>query len=248
MKLRRITRHGLTLTAVAGIAGVLLATSAAGGSAASTAPEWAACPADLVTTVPLECATVPVPLDYDAQDSERIQIMISRLASASPTERRGILLTNPGGPGYGGLSMPSDLAQRGIPSTVLNAYDVIGMDPRGVGHSSPVSCGFTVGQSYVGNLPPYAPDATAVAAHAEVSRAVADQCAANDPEGRMRHMTTANAARDMDTIRALLGEKKMSFFGVSYGSGLGAAYASLFPERSDRVIIDSNLGGTALGP
>lgn len=245
MSLRPIMRHGLALSAVVGLAGALLATPAAGDSATPPAPDWAACPSDVVTTVPLECTTVPVPLDYDAPEGEQIEIMISRLASASLTERRGILLTNPGGPGYAGLSMPSDLAQRGIPSSVLNAYDVIGMDPRGIGHSSPVSCGFTLGQPYASNIPPYAPDAAAVAAHAEVAQAVADQCAANDPESRMQHMTTANAARDMDTVRATLGEEKMSFFGASYGSGLGAAYASLFPERSDRIIVDSNLGGTA---
>ncbi|MBA8808438.1 pimeloyl-ACP methyl ester carboxylesterase [Promicromonospora sukumoe] len=245
--MRRMIRYGLTLTAAAGIAGGLLAaTPAAGDSDPPAAPEWAACPAGVATTLPLECATIPVPLDYDEPEGEQIEIAISRMASVSPTERRGILLTNPGGPGYSGLSLPGELYDRGIPYSVLNAYDVIGMDPRGVGQSSPVSCGFTLGQAYTSNIPPYAVDAAGVAAHAEVVKDVAAQCAANDPEGRMQHMTTANAARDMDTIRAALGEEKMSFFGLSYGSGLGAAYASLFPERSDRVLVDSNMGGTSL--
>jgi pimeloyl-ACP methyl ester carboxylesterase len=243
---RRVARPALTLIAAAGLAGAPGTTPSAGDGTPPSAPSWAACPADVVTAVPLECATVPVPLDHDAPDGERIEIMISRLAGPNPTERRSILLTNPGGPGAGGLAMPGDLAQRGMPSSVLDAYDVIGMDPRGVGHSSPVSCRFTVGQAYGSNASPYAPDAAAVAAHAEVSRGVADQCAANDPTGRMRHMTTANAARDMDAIRVALGEPMLSFFGASYGSGLGAAYASLFPERSDRIVVDSNLGGTVL--
>lgn len=245
--MRRMIRYGLTLTAAAGLAGGLLAaTPAAGDSDPAAAPEWAACPADVVTTLPLECATIPVPLDYDEPEGEQIEITISRMASLSPTERRGILLTNPGGPGYGGLAMPGELYDRGIPQSVLNAYDLIGLDPRGVGHSSPVSCGFTVEQEYKGNIPTYAVDSAAVAARAEVVKDVAAQCAANDPEGRMQHMTTANSARDMDRIREALGEEKLSFFGASYGSGLGAAYASLFPEQSDRIIVDSNLGGTAL--
>ncbi|WP_242504377.1 alpha/beta fold hydrolase [Promicromonospora panici] len=135
---------------------------------------------------------------------------------------------------------------RGMPASVLDAYDLIGMDPRGVGHSSPVSCGFTMEQNYPGNVPPYAEDAAAVAEQAKAARRIADQCAANDPEGRMQHMTTANTARDMDVIRTALGEDRLSFYGASYGSALGSAYASLFPERSDRVVVDSNLGATSL--
>ena len=246
MKPRRMLWRGLTLTVVAGLTGTLLSVPAAGDDTETAAPEWGACPDGVATTVPLECATVPVPLDYDAPDGTQIDITISRVASTKPAARQGVLLTNPGGPGSAGLTMPADLVQRGIPSSVLDAYDVVGMDPRGVGHSAPVSCGFTLGQDYMGNIPPYAPDAAAVAEHAKTAEAVADQCAANDPEGRMQHMTTANAARDMDRIRVALGEEKLSFFGASYGSGLGAAYASLFPEQGDRIVLDSNLGATSL--
>ncbi|MFD6447492.1 alpha/beta hydrolase [Promicromonospora sp. NPDC060204] len=244
------------LTVVAGLVGALLAAPAASaGARAGTdvragtptaAPDWGACPDDVVTTVPLECATVPVPLDHDAPEGEQIDVMISRLASTQPERRRGVLLLNPGGPGGSGLAQPADLAQRGIPDTVLDAYDLIGMDPRGVGHSSPVSCGFTADQDYRGNIPPYAPDDAAVTAQARAAKQIADQCAAHDTDGRMRHMTTGNTARDVDLIRAVLGEEKLSFYGASYGTALGAAYASLFPERSDRVVLDSNLGATSL--
>jgi len=207
---------------------------------------WAECPAPLPATSPgLECAVVPVPLDYSNPDGEQIDVMVSRLASLVPSERRGVLLLNPGGPGGSGLSMPTDLAYtHGMPADVIDSYDLIGMDTRGVGHSAPISCGFTEAQGFTGAVPKWAPDSDAVVAQAEVVKGVAEQCAANDAKGHLRHITTANMARDLDRIRIALGEEKASFFGLSYGSALGAAYASMFPDTSDRVILDSNIGDT----
>jgi pimeloyl-ACP methyl ester carboxylesterase len=239
-------RTGLAAAVAAGLAGALLAAPAAADVGRMGGPDWGTCPDDVAGGAQLECATVPVPLDHDRPDGTTIEIMISRLASTDPAERRGVLLLNPGGPGGPGLSQPADLSALGLPVTVLDAYDLIGMDPRGVGHSSPVSCGFTVEQGYPGNVPPYAADGAAVTEQAEVSKRIADQCAAHDTGGRLRHMTTANTARDMDLIRQALGEDRLSFYGASYGSALGGAYASLFPERSDRVVLDSNLGATSL--
>ena len=95
-------------------------------------------------------------------------------------------------------------------------------------------------------IPPYAVDDAAVVEQAAVAKGVAEQCAANDHEGRLRHLSTANMARDLDRIRAALGEEKASFLGYSYGTALGAAYASMFPERSDRIVLDSNIGDTHL--
>ncbi|MFB9659788.1 alpha/beta fold hydrolase [Glycomyces mayteni] len=205
---------------------------------------------DCAETVPggerMECATIAVPLDYDEPDGRTIDVAVSRLASTNPEERRGVLLLNPGGPGGSGLGQPVEMADLGLPGGVTDAYDLIGMDPRGVGLSTPVSCGFTDEQGHRGNVPPYAADDAEVAAQAEYARTVAEQCAANDTEGLMPHMTTANTARDMDAVRAALGEEELSFYGASYGSVLGAAYASLFPDTSGQVVIDSNVEGTAL--
>jgi pimeloyl-ACP methyl ester carboxylesterase len=247
MRLRRIIGRSLALTAAAGLGASPMTAPALAADEETSTVDWGACPEDVATTVPLECATLAVPLDHREPDGTTIDVMISRLASANPEERRGVLLLNPGGPGGSGLAQPAQLHDLGIPDSVLDAYDLIGMDPRGVGHSSPVSCGFTADQDYRGNLPPYAPDEAAVAAQAEAAEAIAAQCAANDTEGLMPYMTTANTARDMDAIRAALGEEQISFFGASYGSALGSAYASLFPERSDRIVIDSNLGDTTIG-
>ncbi|MDP9791860.1 pimeloyl-ACP methyl ester carboxylesterase [Catenuloplanes nepalensis] len=238
----------MTLSLVAGVAASLIAVPAAAAAPASQVV-WGACPADVAAEAApsvLECGTVPVPLDYRDPTGTRIEIAVSRLASTDPAKRRGILLTNPGGPGVAALEMPGQLANLGTPTSVLDAYDIIGMDPRGVRHSAPVNCGITADLGYRSNIPPYAVDDAAVTAQAEIAKAVAERCAASDPDGRLAHMTTANTARDLDSIRAALGEAKASFFGLSYGSALGAAYASMFPDTTDRVIIDSNLGNTAL--
>ncbi|WP_433696917.1 alpha/beta hydrolase [Nocardiopsis sp. CA-288880] len=246
------TARSAPLTALVLLAGSLVAAAPAAADDRDGGPvpevEWGACPADVPAgPYPLECGTVPVPVDYGAPEGAGIDIMVSRLAGEAPGERRGILMLNPGGPGGSGLSMPADLAALGAPASLLDTYDLIGMDPRGVGHSAPVSCGFTTDQAYYGNIPPYAVDDAAITDQAVTAEAVADRCAANDADGLLPHISTANTARDMDRIRAALGEEKASYFGVSYGSALGAAYASLFPGRTDRIVLDSNIGDTFLG-
>ncbi|AUS77005.1 hydrolase [Actinoalloteichus sp. AHMU CJ021] len=246
----RSAARGVTLTAVLGLATAVAGVPAlAGEHGEETAAQvrWGECPDDVpAAPTPLDCATVPVPLDHDDPDGEHIDITISRLASENPDRRRGVLLLNPGGPGGTGLTQPQLLVSQGIPASVLDSYDLIGMDTRGVGHSAPVSCGFTDDDQYHGAIPPYAVDDAAVAEQARIAESVAEKCAANDDEGRLRHLTTANKARDLDRIRAALGEDKASFLGYSYGTALGAAYASMFPERSDRIVLDSNIGDTHL--
>ncbi|MFC4563635.1 alpha/beta hydrolase [Nocardiopsis mangrovi] len=236
------------MVAAIGLAGPLVAVPAVAddrGDEPAVQVDWGTCPEDVAAEAPqLECGTVPVPVDYDDPEGAGIEIMVSRLASADPDKRRGVLLLNPGGPGGSGLSMPADLASLGMPAEALDSYDLIGMDTRGVGHSSPVSCGFTT--DYRGNIPPYAVDEAAVAEHAAVAEAAADQCTDNDDDGLLRHVSTANMARDLDRIRAALGEEKINYFGLSYGTALGAAYTSMFPERSDRIVLDSNIGDTHL--
>jgi pimeloyl-ACP methyl ester carboxylesterase len=247
MRFPRLSRVP-ALLAVAAL-GVTLAPVPAASNASPSTVSWAACPADVnKATAPtsLQCGTVRVPLDYADPSGAQIDLFISRLASTDPTKRRGILLLNPGGPGGSGLDLGAVLVKQGLPASVREAYDIIGMDTRGVGRSAPVSCGFTINGPYQGNIPPYAPNDAAVSARAAVAKAVAEQCSRNDTQDRMRHLTTANNARDLDRIRAALGEQRASFLGYSYGSALGAAYASMFPQRSDRMILDSNVGDTHL--
>ncbi|MBU6535391.1 alpha/beta hydrolase [Streptomyces mayonensis] len=251
MKRQHSVGRGLALLAVLGLGGSL-ATAPAPAAAEEPRPpqvEWGQCPDDVVAEAApteLRCATVPVPLDYADPEGEQIGLTVSRLAAADPEKRRGVLMLNPGGPGGSGLALSALLVAQGLPSSVTDRYDLIGMDTRGIGHSSPVSCGFTADSPYYANIPPYAVDDAAVTAQAEIAEQTAEQCASNDRDGRLRHLTTANTARDLDRIRAALGEEKTSYLGYSYGTALGAAYASMFPERADRIVLDSNIGDTHL--
>lgn len=211
--------------------------------------EWGECPADVVVEAlpyELDCATVQVPLDYARPDGEQIDLMISRMASTDPERRRGILLLNPGGPSGSGLTLSTLLASKGLPKSVRDAYDLIAMDTRGIGHSTAAHCGFTADTPHFGNLPPFAVDEAAVDAQAEIVEGVARTCASSPDADLLRQLNTPNIARDLDQVRAALGEEKASYLGYSYGSGLGATYDAMFPERADRVVLDSNIGDTHL--
>jgi pimeloyl-ACP methyl ester carboxylesterase len=239
----------LALLAVLGLGGSLATVPAAAQEPKSPRVEWGRCPDDVAAEAApteLQCTTVSVPLDYTHPEGEQIDLTVSRLAAADPDKRRGVLMLNPGGPGGSGLALSALLVARGLPSSVTDRYDLIGMDTRGIGHSGRFSCGFTQDSPYYSNIPPYAVDDAAVTAQAKIAEQTAEQCAANDHDGRLRHLTTANTARDLDRIRAALGEEKTSYLGYSYGTALGAAYASMFPERADRIVLDSNIGDTHL--
>ncbi|MFI9454546.1 alpha/beta hydrolase [Amycolatopsis sp. NPDC052450] len=232
-----------TLTAAAATVAVLVPATA---SAAVSSVRWGPCPED-VAAPGVECGTLPVPLDYRKPGGATIDIAVSKLASTKPAKRRGIMLTNPGGPGGPGQSMPAGLRAAGMPSSVLDAYDIIGFDPRGIGRSTPVTCDLKPEQQ-VSNVPPYARDAAAVAERATYVAGIAKQCGGSKTAANLPYITTANTARDMDRIREALGEKKLSYYGVSYGSYLGAVYSTLFPQQTDRVVIDSVTGPGGLDP
>ncbi|MFJ7211976.1 alpha/beta hydrolase [Amycolatopsis sp. NPDC098790] len=229
---------------VAAVAVVVASVVPGVAQAAPGAVTWGACPAD-VTAPGLECSTLEVPLDYRKPDGTRIEVAISRLKSTNPAARRGILLTNPGGPGGPGLDLPAQLKLLGWPQSVLDTYDVIGFDPRGVGHSTPVTCDLAPAQQ-TSNVPPYASNPADVKARAEYVKGIAHQCGTSRTASMLPYVTTANTARDMDRIRVALGEPKLSYYGVSYGSYLGAVYTTLFPQRSDRILLDSNTGPSGL--
>ncbi|MBM2619432.1 alpha/beta fold hydrolase [Actinoplanes sp. LDG1-06] len=247
-----IRKRSAALVGALGLAGVLVAVVPAiaeePGEKPKAAMTFEACPSDVaippIMAGLVQCAKLPVPLDYADPDGPQIELMVSRLASTRPEKRRGVLMFNPGGPGGTGLDQPAFLASKGLPNSVLDAYDLIGMDTRGVGHSTRMSCGFLATDPYYGNIPPYAGDDASVSAQAKIAEGIADRCATTD--ARLRHLTTANTARDLDRIRAALGETKAGFYGASYGSALGAAYVSMFPDTTDRVVLDSNVGDTYL--
>ncbi|MGW4054097.1 alpha/beta hydrolase [Streptomyces sp. NPDC004779] len=192
---------------------------------------WAPC--DPQAPAELECATLKVPLDYAAPAGRKLDLAISRAKATSPRDRRGVLLLNPGGPGGPGLDMPLWMAPQ-LPDAVKQKYDLIGFDPRGVGRSSPVSCGLTGDELHWQR--PY--KAASFDRDVRWARTVAEKCRARNG-AVLPHLTTRNTARDMDVVRAVLGERKISYLGYSYGTYLGAVYTQLFPQRADRFVLDS---------
>ncbi|MGW2597672.1 alpha/beta hydrolase [Streptomyces klenkii] len=194
-------------------------------------PRWQRCDAKNPATY--QCATLKVPLNYSDPGGKKTDIAISRLKARSAKERRGVLLLNPGGPGGPGLDLPISVGAD-FPGEVKRQYDLIGFDPRGVGQSSPVSCGLTAEEQDLER--PYRTGT--FAEDVEWARTVAAKCQAGEGD-RLRHLTTRNTARDMDVIRAVLGEKKISYLGFSYGTYLGAVYTQMFPRRTDRFVLDS---------
>ncbi|MFI9251896.1 alpha/beta hydrolase [Streptomyces sp. NPDC053069] len=180
-----------------------------------------------------QCATIQVPLDYSRPDGKKIKLAISRMKTAVPGKRHGAILFNPGGPGGEGLDMPV-MMKNAMPKNVREQYDLIGFDPRGVGRSTPLTCGLTPREQNIEH--PY--KAATFSRDVKWARTVADKCRAENGD-RLAYFTTRNTARDMDVIRAVLGEKKISYLGYSYGTYLGAVYAQMFPTRTDRFVLDS---------
>ncbi|MEU9609243.1 alpha/beta hydrolase [Streptomyces sp. NPDC048057] len=198
--------------------------------------KWTECQDPSLAASGTECARVTVPLDYDKPRGRTLTVAISRIKATDPQKRRGILQSNPGGPGGRGLSLPAEIKAKMTPE-VAAAYDVIGMDTRGLGESTPVDCGLTRGMW----LHAPGPDRAGFDASVRLSREDARACWDKYPDV-LPHLSTRNIARDVDVVRSALGERKTSWFGQSYGTVLGAVYAQMFPHRIDRLVLDSAPG------
>ncbi|HEV7503520.1 MAG TPA: alpha/beta hydrolase [Thermoanaerobaculia bacterium] len=222
------------------LAVVSLTLFAAPSGAQTAALQFGACaPApDGVPDAGQQCATLQLLLDYADPNGRKIEVAVSRVRAANRASRRGVLLLNPGGPGGSGLDLPRMLAAL-LPQSVLDRYDLIGFDPRFVGNSTPITCGLSDEEAFQAYVPLAQPGG--FPATAALMRNVADACASAAGDV-LPFVTTANTARDMDQIRQALGEAKISYLGYSYGTYLGAVYAALFPDQTDRIILDSSVG------
>jgi len=199
---------------------------------------WTACDDPSLTEAGAQCGYLSVPLDYDRPHGARIQLAVSRVRHKTPdSQYQGIMLVNPGGPGGSGLGLAT-LGQF-VPNGAGDAYDWIGFDPRGVGASKPA---LTCDPNYFsGNRPDYVPRTVSLLrTWLDRSKAYATACGRNGG-ALLSHLTTVDSARDMDSIRAALGQRKLNYFGFSYGTYLGQVYATLFPERVRRMVFDSNV-------
>jgi pimeloyl-ACP methyl ester carboxylesterase len=181
--------------------------------------------------------TVTVPLDWDEPTGDTVEIALTR-HNATGTSM-GSMLMNPGGPGGSGYDYVRDYAQYVVTADVLADYDLIGFDPRGVGHSSPVVCtdGADKDELLYGTFDnPYGTQAWIDELTVEETAWI-DACVENTGE-LLGNLDAASVARDMDVIRAVLGDEKLTYLGYSYGTYLGAVYAELFPEKVGRMVLD----------
>ncbi|MCR2819499.1 alpha/beta hydrolase [Microbacterium sp. zg.Y1090] len=196
----------------------------------------------------LECAHLAVPMDYSSPPEERMQIGVLRVpAQGTPDERIGSLVMNPGGPGESGMLIAAALSLRLAESPVLQRFDLIGVDPRGVGASTPSIRCFTDAERDAG-----AAKTTLVGASGawtqEDTAALVDKCAhASGGEDVLAAVGTRDAARDLDVLRAVLGDEKLTFFGMSYGTRLGAVYAEQFPDKVRALVLDGAVDPRADG-
>ena len=185
------------------------------------------------------CSTLVVPLDYRRPRGETIELAVLKVPAAHPGSRLGSLVVDPGGPGAPATDYAEGAATPGavFRAPVLDAYDIVGMDPRGTGASTPVDClSDDELDAYIAQDPD--PD---TAAEVDTLTGFVDEigrgCAERSGD-LAAHVTTIEAARDMDVLRSALGESTLAYYGASYGTELGATYADLFPDRAGRLVLD----------
>lgn len=245
---RPVRRLVLAGALAAGIA--VAVTPAAGASTAPPAPAavgavapiaWHPCAPGTVPAGPYSCATYRVPIDHDNAALGTIDIALLKRAAAKPDQRIGSLFLNPGGPGGSGLRMPVS-APAYFDQPVLDRFDTIGFDPRGVGASNPLRC-FTTAED--------AAEVTAGQIPMPISRPEMSAALASFRDyGRfcktnggalLGHMSTKDVVRDLDLLRAAAGDAKLNFVGFSYGTLIGATYAAMFPKNARALVIDGNV-------
>ena len=239
-------RRALTLTtALAAAATALAACTSSGATSGSSdtssgtgvgSLQWSDCSIGAAT---LKCANLQVPLNYHDPAGRKITLALSEVPATAPASQQlGDLLVNPGGPGAPGRSLAASVAS-GLNQSVAARYNIIGFDPRGVGASVPaLHCepGF-----FSGVRPDYIP-ANAAAEQALVSRAKAYAAGCKQRFGwLLPYLTTKDVARDLDSIRTALRQPKISYYAFSYGTYIGEVYATMFPTRVRRMVLDSTV-------
>ncbi|WP_181796979.1 alpha/beta hydrolase [Streptomyces sp. WELS2] len=184
-----------------------------------------------------ECATMKAPLDYADPGAGTVRLAVARKKATGTAGRLGSLLVNPGGPGGSAVEYLQQYAGLGYPARIRARYDMVAMDPRGVARSEPVKCldGRQMDAYAQTDMTP--DDQRERDALVAADRRFAESCGAHSAR-LLRHVSTVEAARDMDILRSVLGDRRLNYVGASYGTFLGATYAGLFPERVGRVVLD----------
>jgi pimeloyl-ACP methyl ester carboxylesterase len=195
--------------------------------------EWKPC--DGSTSTEVECGNIEVPFDYADPEQGSFVLFVKRHNAASPADRIGSMMVNPGGPGFGGSSLADD-AQYYFSQDLIDRFDIIAWDPRGTGESTPaVDCVDTFDEYFGLDSPPETPEEKQ--ALIDASQAFNDKCAENSGT-ILPYISTMASAQDINSLRLALGEEKVSFFGFSYGSELGTTWATMFPETVRAIVVD----------
>ncbi len=190
--------------------------------------DWRSCEDDV------ECATLTVPLIYADANGATIEVALLKVPARG--DRQGSLVVNPGGPGAPGTDYAA-AAGRVFREPLLRAFDIVGFDPRGTGESAPIDCLSDEQLDEYFSSDPNPDDAEEGKDYADLVRTFGRGCAELSGDA-VNHVSTIEAARDMDVLRAALGESTLTYLGASYGTKLGATYAELFPDRVGRLVLD----------
>ena len=247
MDSRALLTVPLTLTLIVGVAAEVAGAHPAGAGESTDDRdriEWGDCQhtkeGDDEAFAGAQCAELEVPVDHADPDGATLTLSLLRIpASGADDDRIGALLVNPGGPGATARRFAADLGRR-LPEAVQARFDVIGVDPRGTGASA-LDCGYDVAD-LLGADPVVGSEAEANEL-VEVHRDYVDACQAEAGD-LLPHLGTRDAARDLDAVRAALGDDQVTYVGFGYGATLGQTYAQLFPERVRGLVLD---GGVPLG-
>ncbi|MDQ1713757.1 MAG: hypothetical protein QOE45_3207, partial [Frankiaceae bacterium] len=183
-----------------------------------------------------DCADLTVPLDYARPDGETIKVAVIRLKARKQSQRIGSVVLNPGGPGGSGVEFARSARQL-LPGEILDRFDTVSFDPRGVGKSAPVDC---LGDADLDKLlaaDPTPDDAAERSALFDLNKGLATACQRKSAK-LLPHLGTVDAARDMEVLRAVLGDPKLTYVGFSYGTVLGARYAQQFPTHIRAFVLD----------
>jgi pimeloyl-ACP methyl ester carboxylesterase len=219
-------------------------TSAIDTTALGQPIKWAACPnlpqaygGRDVPGFTFDCGKVAVPQDWHHPDNGKTFIIaVARARAAKQTGRIGSLLMNPGGPGGSGIELLTNIAST-MPAAVTQRFDLVGFDPRGVGHSSPVKCLSTANEDAVFAAEPDPKTQAEFDQVVALNKTIGDECGAKYKD-QLALYSTEQSARDIDALRQGVGDAKTNYLGFSYGTLLGATYAQLFPKNIRAMVLD----------